>query len=121
MSQVPGCDAQKKPPGSKHVAVKAGQPRAGGEQEARQGQRLLEETHFLSNLFHKPEWRRRSGKPGPALSSGITDQRAAGTPLSPQLPKEAIYDFRLIPGWKLFPAVLKRSASPANGLFEPEG
>ena len=52
------------------MAVKAGQPRAGGEREARQGQRLLEETHFLSNLFHKLEWRHHSGKPGPALSSG---------------------------------------------------
>ena len=52
------------------MAAKAGQPRAGGEQEAGRGQRLLEQTHFLSHLSHKPEWRCRSGEPGPALSPG---------------------------------------------------
>ena len=70
MSQVPGCDAQnpslqgantwQRRPGS-HMQAESGN---------RQGQRLLEETHFIPHLFHKPEWRRRSGKPGPALSSG---------------------------------------------------
>ena len=79
------------------------------------GELILNSAHGQRTLNRHPLHSR------PALSSGITDQRAAGTPLSPRLPKEAIYDFRLIPGWKLFPAVLKRSASPANGLFEPEG
>lgn len=56
-------------------------------------------------------------KAGPAPGS----QGPEDTPVGPQLSEKRICDFRRIPRWKLFPAVLKRPAAPANGLCEPEG
>lgn len=59
--------------------------------------------------------------PGPTGVPGSQNRPgAAGTPLSPQ-PSERKSDFLPTPGWTLFPAVLKRSTAPANGLFDPGG
>lgn len=62
----------------------------------------------------------------PGSWPGVPDSRTRtgvqrGALEKPQLSEGSIWDFRRLPGWKFFPAVLKRPAAPPNSLCESEG